>query len=136
MNRIKYLILTLGIIAGFGLAALPTTAGAVNVFSPCDGNTDSAVCGGTGDDFKGFIKTGVNLLLYLLGAVAVIMIIYAGILYVISGGDTTNTKKAKDTILYSVVGLVVALMAYAIVNFVIDSLIPSTDTGGTSQNAN
>jgi len=124
MKRIKYLVLTLGIVAGFGLAVMPAPVGAINVFSSCDGS-DSAVCKGKGETLGGYIKTGVNILLYLLGVVSVIMIIYAGILFVISGGDTANIKKAKDTILYSVVGLVVALMAYAIVNFVIGVLIPS-----------
>lgn len=65
------------------------------------------------------IKTIVNLLLFILGAIAVIMIIIGGIRYTTSNGDASNTKAAKDTILYAVIGLVVAIMAYAIVNFVL-----------------
>ncbi len=67
------------------------------------------------------IKTVVNVLLFLLAAIAVIMIIIGGIRYTTSNGDASNTKAAKDTILYAVIGLIVAILAYAIVNFVVDA---------------
>lgn len=67
------------------------------------------------------IKNVVNVLLFILGAIAVIMIIIGGIRYTTSNGDASNIKSAKDTILYAVVGLVVAILAYAIVNFVVDA---------------
>lgn len=60
-----------------------------------------------------------NLLLYIVGIAAVIMLVVGGLRYVLSAGDTKNTQAAKDTILYAVVGIVVALLGYAIVNFVI-----------------
>jgi hypothetical protein len=47
------------------------------------------------------------------------MLIVGGLRYVLSGGDPKNTQAAKDTILYAVVGIVVALLAYAIANFVL-----------------
>ena len=50
------------------------------------------------------------------------MIIYGGIQYVISAGDSGKVGKAKNTILYAVIGLVVAVMSYAIVNFVVSNL--------------
>ncbi len=64
-----------------------------------------------------------NVLLFLIGAISVIMIIIGGIKYVLSNGDSNAVKSAKDTILYAVIGLVVALLAYAIVNFVLDSFM-------------
>jgi len=64
-------------------------------------------------------KDVVNILLYIIGAIAVIMIIFGAIRYTTSGGDSSHVKAAKDTILYAVVGLVVAILAYAIVNFVV-----------------
>jgi putative exporter of polyketide antibiotics len=67
------------------------------------------------------IKTIINILLYLLGAIAVVMIVIGGIRYTTSNGEAAQMTSAKNTILYAVVGIVVALMAYAIVNFVIDS---------------
>jgi len=133
MKQIKYIVLTLAIVAGFGLIVAPS-AGAVNVFDPCSGGaSDSAICQSSGDTVAGFLSTGVNLLLYILGAIAVVMIIVGGIYYVVSGGDATATTKAKNTILYSVVGLIVALLAYAIVNFVISSFTSSVKTDNTSQ---
>jgi hypothetical protein len=60
-----------------------------------------------------------NTLIFLVGAISVIMLILGGLRYVISNGDQKNVTAAKDTILYAVIGLVVALASYAIVNFVI-----------------
>jgi hypothetical protein len=60
-----------------------------------------------------------NVIIYILGAIAVVMIIVGGIRYATSGGDQNSVSGAKNTILYAVIGLVVALMAYAIVNFVL-----------------
>ena len=74
---------------------------------------------GTNSDLSGFIKRIVNILLFVVGAIAVIMLVIGGLRYVLSGGDSSQTKGAKDTILYAIVGLVVAFSAYAIVNFVL-----------------
>ena len=71
---------------------------------------------------NGVFKTVTNVLLFLIGAVSVIMLIYGGIRYVVSGGDSGAVTSAKNTILYAVVGIVVAILAYALVNFVISSL--------------
>lgn len=68
------------------------------------------------------IKTIVNALLFILGAVAVIVIIVAGITFATSGGNEQSVKRARDMILYAVVGLVVAICSYAIVNFVLVNL--------------
>ena len=65
------------------------------------------------------IKTITNILLFVIGAIAVIAIIIGGIRYVTSNGDSGATKSAKDTVLYAVIGLVVAILAFAIVNFVV-----------------
>jgi len=68
-----------------------------------------------------------NILLFLVGAISVIMLIIGGIRYVISGGDQNQVTSAKNTILYAIVGIVVAFLAYAAVNFVTQALI-----GGSS----
>lgn len=68
---------------------------------------------------KDRINTITNILLFVLGAIAVIVIIIGGIRYATSNGDSSQTKAAKDTILYAVVGLVVAIIAYAIVQFIL-----------------
>lgn len=125
MKRIKYIILTLGIIAGFGLAALPSSVGALDVFNDaCSGSASTtALCEDRNNEqIQGFVKNLVNVMLYVLGAISVIVIIFAGIFYVMSMGDATAITKAKNTLLYAVIGLVVALLAYAIVNFVLEAI--------------
>jgi len=125
VKRIKYIILTLGIIAGFGLAALPSSVGALDVFNDaCSGSASTtALCKDRNNEqIQGFVKNLVNVMLYVLGAISVIVIIFAGIFYVMSMGDATAITKAKNTLLYAVIGLVVALLAYAIVNFVLEAI--------------
>lgn len=78
----------------------------------------------------GIFTTISNVMLFLVGAVSVIMVVVGGLRYVISGGNSASVGAAKNTILYAIVGLVIALLAYAIVNFVIGSFVPGT--GGTN----
>lgn len=119
MNKIKQIILTLGLVMGFGLMALPTTVGAINVFQTCDDGSTSAVCSSTKtDNLADFIKIIVNTLLFVIGTVSVVTIIIAGIRYTTSHGDAKAVQVAKDTLLYAVIGLIVAISSYAIVNFV------------------
>ncbi len=63
-----------------------------------------------------------NILLFLVGAISVIMLIIGGIRYVISAGDQAQVTSAKNTILYAIVGIVVAFLAFAAVKFVTNSL--------------
>ncbi|NLA43327.1 hypothetical protein GX865_04225 [Candidatus Saccharibacteria bacterium] len=74
-----------------------------------------------GPEVQSSIQTITNILLFILGFVAVIAIVIGGIMYAVSGGDAGKTKAAKDTILYAVIGLVVAILAYAIVSFIAGS---------------
>lgn len=63
----------------------------------------------------------INTLIFVIGAIAVIMIIIGGLRYTLSGGDAGSVTSAKNTILYAIVGLIIAILSYAIVNFVISS---------------
>lgn len=71
----------------------------------------------------GMFETITNVLLFLIGAVSVIMLIIGGIRYTISNGDQGAVTSAKNTIMYAIIGLVVALLAYAIVQFVTGSFV-------------
>lgn len=82
----------------------------------------------------GTFSTITNVLLFIIGAIAVIMIVIGGLRYVISGGDSNQVTAAKNTILYAVVGIVVAILAYAAVNFVISSFAPGIGGGGGGTN--
>lgn len=113
------LMVSLGLVATVGtIAASP--AGAINVFEACDGQSQSKICEEQKDDtLDPLIQAIIGTLIFAVAAISVIMIIVGGIRYVISNGDASRIKSAKDTIQYAVVGLVVALLAYAIVNFIL-----------------
>lgn len=72
---------------------------------------------------KDSITIILNSIILVAGLVAVIFIVIGGINYMTSAGDPGKVKKAKDTILYAVIGLVVCALAFAIVNFVIGSVL-------------
>jgi len=119
--QILFAAFILVFIAAFALAPVSSVAaeGALDV--ACEGNTDSALCDNDtkNQSADSLVKTIINTLLYVVGALSVIMIIVGGIMYVISQGDSGNITKAKNTILYSVIGLIVSFLAYAIVNWVL-----------------
>jgi uncharacterized membrane protein len=121
MNKLKVTLISLAAIVGI-LAMTPGYVGAsaadqVQTGVNQAGGTDS----GNSTTLADRIKTIVNVLLYVLGAIAVIMIVIGAIRYVVSGGDNSAVTGAKNTILYAVVGLIIAILAYAIVNFVVSS---------------
>jgi len=69
------------------------------------------------------ITTILNAIIGILGLVCVVVIIIGGINYMTSAGDSGKVKKAKDTILYGLIGLIICVLAFAIVNFVIANVI-------------
>ncbi len=73
----------------------------------------------TTDNFNTKLQAVLNWIFGIIGIVAVIMIILGGFTMMTSSGDPGKVKKGKDTILYGVIGLVVALLAVVIVNFVV-----------------
>lgn len=129
----KYLssiCISLGIMAGFVFVLAPndTASAQVNVFEKgCEGSKGESagtICGtaqdGGGDQFLDMMKNIINVILFVVGIIAVIMIIVGGLRYTVSNGESSQIKAAKDTILYSVIGLIVAIMSFAIVNFVVE----------------
>lgn len=74
---------------------------------------------GNNVDLPTTVTNIINGVLYVVGVLAVVMVIIGGIQYTTSGGDSAAVTKAKNTILYGIVGLVIAILAYAIVNFII-----------------
>jgi TRAP-type C4-dicarboxylate transport system permease small subunit len=125
MKKIKYIILTLGLLLGIFAAAIPATVSASTTSDEaCKLDPKSALCvDAKTDKLPAFITTLVNGLLFILAAVSIIVIIFAGIFYTTSMGDTAAITKAKNTLLYAVIGLIVAIFSYAIVNFVVKQFI-------------
>ena len=87
------------------------------------GAQDSNTAGGKTELFgnNGVVTTVINVALYIIGSLSVIMLIIGGIRYTMSGGNDKSVAAAKSTILYAIIGVVIALLAYAIVNFVIST---------------
>lgn len=81
-------------------------------------------------------QTITNVLLFIVGAVSVVMLIIGGIKYTVSQGDSAAITSAKNTILYAIVGIVVALLAYAAVSFVIGNFAKSAEDSTTSLGSN
>lgn len=117
------------ILLGSAVVAFPfiftLNAAAVDVLGDAcnsSGSSDSAVCKAKGEDVNSMIENITNTLLFFLGAVAVIIIIIGGFMYVTAAGDPGRIKTAKNTILYAVIGLIVALLAWGIVSFVVNTV--------------
>ncbi len=85
------------------------------------GKCSVATCGDGYVDEKPLTNTFsniINVIIGIVGFITILMIIIGGIMYATSSGDSGKAKKAKDTIMYGLIGLVIALLAFAIVNFV------------------
>lgn len=121
-----------------GLLLVPVLALSVAFIAPVADTAQAAISDGItggagaarGDDqpadlfaADGIFTIIVNALLFIIGALSVVMLIYGGIRYTISGGDSNAVTAAKNTIMYAIIGIVVAVLAYAIVNFVLGTLI-------------
>ena len=105
-------------------AALTITAGKVMALTVQEG-AEAARGEGMPSQLVG--KEGVftqitNTVLYAVGIISVIMLIYGGLRYVVSGGDSKKVTDAKNTIMYAIIGLIISILAYAIVNFVISAI--------------
>jgi len=117
-------------ILGFGALVLSPTAAAKNICDQC-GNPNGPpdeVCAAYGcagyensNDLQGTITGILNGIIGGLGIIAVIFIIIGGINYLTSAGDTGKLEKGKKTILYACIGLAICVLAFAIVNWVINT---------------
>lgn len=123
---LSLIITVVGMFGMLSFVAAPVSAvtcppgairGSAATYAEC--NTDSTQ---TGSTLTTTIGKGINTVLGLIGIVAVVMMIYGGFQFLTSAGDAAKVAKAKNIVMYSVVGLVVAVLAYAIVNFVLSHI--------------
>jgi hypothetical protein len=128
MRRLRLLLATLHILA---LLVVPATAHAVDVLeNPCTTASGSTLCAGNQDQRSnnqifgpnGLLTKAARFMAMLVGIASVVMILIGGFKYVTSSGDPGNIKSAKDTILFAVVGILVAVSAQSIVVFVLSRL--------------
>ena len=132
-EKVKTIVMGLAAVATLGTATLvaPVASAADNSLQ---GTTayDAASTYTTGDDtnqqsgqktsLMETLQIIINVALGIIGFIAVAMIIVGGVQYTTSAGDAAKVTKAKNTILYGVVGLVIALLAFAIVNFILTNI--------------
>lgn len=128
MNTIKQISLLILSAAALLFMPLMATAPTYALF---EGAKDQACKGANLDDTKpcvdgegagkvdSTLATVINILSFVVGIIAVIMIIIGGIRFITSGGDSSSTASARNTIIYAVIGLVIVALAQFIVKFVI-----------------
>lgn len=113
------------LLAGRAMAAEAQVANPNSAENPAQAGAETAKASGMPSELVGvngvFTKI-TNTVLYAVGIISVIMLIYGGLRYVVSGGDSKKVTDAKNTIMYAIIGLIISILAYAIVNFVINAV--------------
>ena len=113
----------LGVLLAIGLLSVPMLAAPVHaqdISSELDTAATAAEFSDT--DLSETIGNLINVFLTFLGIILLVLIIYAGFLWMTAGGDSAKTEKAKNIMINAVIGLIILLAAYAISNFVIEAL--------------
>lgn len=131
--KLKTAFFTLLMAASVFLLTSPVLAAVQDGANSAKGDEQPSILFGN----SGVFSEITNVLLFVIGAVAVIMIVIGGLRYVISGGDAKQVDAAKNTILYAIIGIIVAILAYAIINFVTGTFVTNQninnlDTGGSN----
>ncbi len=118
---------SLSMMSGTTVAAVPCPTGSMHAGSEKPSIAECNIPADPSGDVKLMdrVKIIINVILGIIGLVAVVMMIIGGISFVTSQGDAGKVAKARNTILYGVVGLIIALLAFAIVNFVLTSVFTS-----------
>lgn len=108
---------------GTALAPAPAALAVTPKEEVCRGIDGTANCGAaTGISINNLIRNIVLLLSTIVGVAAIIMIVIAGLKYTTSGGDSSSVASAKNTLIYAIVGLIIAALAQFIVRFVLKSV--------------
>ena len=123
----------------FGFSAISVASLPTNVSAQAADNVKKGITTATTADMKnksiagegGLISILINFLLWAVGILSVVMIIFSGFRYITSAGDAAKTKSAQTALTYSIVGLIVAVFAWAIVNIVLDRIGVKTSSNST-----
>ena len=118
---------------GFGVALVTAPVSALG-----EGGAPAGVNAARGDNTpsnlvngdSSIVRRAINIMLFGVGVLSVVMLIFGGFRYVISGGKKESVTNAKNTILYAIIGLLVAVFAYAIINFILGAAL----SGGSTTN--
>ena len=123
IKKIGLGIASLAIMASGAMVIAPSVyASGTDPVSKAQGGLNDVTPAGANTDLMGIIKNILSTVFVVLGVIAVAMIILGGVNYATSQGDPGKASKAKNTILYAVIGLIIAIAAFAVVNVVLNAL--------------
>lgn len=122
---INNITVTLALLGVFAVPFAPAIVGAQTKADICrgvglTGGTSDCAEPSNGPSVDSTVKLVVGILSFIVGIVAVIMIIIGGLKYITSAGDANSISSAKNTILYAIIGLVIVALAQVIVRFVLN----------------
>lgn len=119
------------VMTGTASAAVTCPDGTIHANEPkptyAECNIDSDA---TTDDLLGTVKNVINVVLGILGIVAVIVIIMGGFSFLTSQGDAGKVMKGRNTLIWGVIGLIVSLSAFTIVNLVLGAISSTPSNSG------
>lgn len=95
-------------------------------------DTSCASSNAGGVDINKVANEIVNVFSVIVGATAIIMIIYGGFRYITSGGDSGRVGTAKNTLIYAIVGLIIVALAQVIVHYVLNKAATSVPSAGNT----
>jgi len=141
--KTKLLIAAALLIGSFSLLAVGTTntafAASASKTAACNGLTQidtTQDCGNGGNGVTNIVKVVVQIISFIAGAVAVIMIIISGFNYITSGGDSNKVAAAKNTLIYAVIGIAVAVLAQVIINVTVQTASDATKPNSSKSKTN
>ena len=93
------------------------------------GDSPARITNNTGglSNFRDLLLNFLNFFLGFLGLLAVLLVIYGGFLYMTAAGEESKTENGKKVILYAVIGIIIILISFALVNTVLSGLAAGTD---------
>ena len=111
----------------FGFSAISVASLSTNVSAQAADGVKKGITTATTTDMQnksiagegGLISILINFLLWAVGILSVVMIIFSGFRYITSAGDAAKTKSAQTALTYSIVGLIVAILAWVIVKMIL-----------------
>lgn len=123
-------VAAIALLLGFMLAPVALQAASpITSFDVCQQGvvTNSSICNAAQGTDSLFGPNGVwnkilNAITYVIGGIAILMIVIGALRYAISAGDQGSVTSAKNTILYALIALIIAVMANALVNFVLTNI--------------
>ncbi len=108
--------------APVGCTALTSTSITDSICSGSNlGNATSTCTTSGADSLKSLAAKIITIFSYIVGVVAVIMVIFGGFKYITSGGDSNSVSGAKNTLIYAIVGLIIVALAQFLVHFVLNT---------------